>query len=398
MNKGFKKSGMVVLAVMLIFCIAFVMQNSAFAGTVKLPKTGQTTSYATGDDGDLEKGVAWPSPRFTVGTGIEADCVTDNLTGLMWAKNANLPNGTRTWQGALDYIASLNSSGGLCGYTDWRLPNINELESFVHAGESNTATWLNSQGFTNVQSTYYWSSTTYAYNTLRAWGVDMGSRHVFSFYKSTTYYYVWPVRGTTTTPAQLWKTGQTTSYATGDDGDLERGVTWPSPRFTDNGNGTVTDNLTGLVWLKNADCFGVKTWADALNSANNLADGQCGLTDGSSAGDWRLPNRKELRSLIDYSKDNPPLPTGHPFSNVQLSKFYWSSTSDSTDSSAAFYVNMQVGFVLPYNKSESYYVWPVRDRQAVAVPTMTEWGMILFMVLAGLGSVYYLRKRVIGNR
>ena len=52
------------------------------------------------------------------------------------------------------------------------------------------------------------------------------------------------------------KTGQTTFYATGDDGDLEKGVPWPSPRFTDNGNGTVTDNLTGLTWLEDANCDG----------------------------------------------------------------------------------------------------------------------------------------------
>ena len=61
-------------------------------------------------------------------------------------------------------------------------------------------------------------------------------------------------------PAPVPKTGQTTSYTTGDDGDLEMGVPWPSPRFTDKGDGTVTDNLTGLIWLKDANCFGGRTW------------------------------------------------------------------------------------------------------------------------------------------
>jgi hypothetical protein len=70
--------------------------------SISLPKTGQTTSYAPGDDGDLEKGVTWPDPRFIA----SSDCVTDNLTGLMWAKNANLPSGTKTWQQALDYVNS----------------------------------------------------------------------------------------------------------------------------------------------------------------------------------------------------------------------------------------------------------------------------------------------------
>src|SRR5215831_10404550 len=56
------------------------------------------------------------------------------------------------------------------------------------------------------------------------------------------------------TRAPVPRTGQTTSYAAGDDGALQKGVAWPTPRFTDNNNGTITDNLTGLIWLKNANC------------------------------------------------------------------------------------------------------------------------------------------------
>ena len=91
--------------------------------------------------------MAWPNPRFTV----SGDCVTDNLTGLMWAKNANLPNGTRTWQGALDYVASMNSGSGLCGYHDWRLPNRKELLSLIDYSQYNPALPLN-HPFINVQS------------------------------------------------------------------------------------------------------------------------------------------------------------------------------------------------------------------------------------------------------
>ncbi len=120
------------------------------------------------------------------------------------------------------------------------------------------------------------------------------------------------------------KTGQTTSYGTGDDGDLEKGVPWPNPRFTDNLDGTVTDNLTGLIWLKDANCFGAKLWTEALSDANGLASGSCGLTDGSIAGDWRLPNYKELFSLVDAENSDPALPSGHPFTNVQ-SYMYWCS-------------------------------------------------------------------------
>ncbi|OAD19361.1 thrombospondin type 3 repeat-containing OmpA/MotB protein [Candidatus Thiomargarita nelsonii] len=62
-----------------------------------------------------------------------------------------------------------------------------------------------------------------------------------------------------------------------------------SYRYSDNGDGTVTDNRSGLIWLKNANCFGKQKLKIAMQSAANLADGQCGLRDGSRRGDWRLP-------------------------------------------------------------------------------------------------------------
>ena len=128
--------------------------------------------------------------------------------------------------------------------------------------------------------------------------------------------------------APVEKTGQTTPYAPGDDGDLERGVAWPNPRFTDNLDGTITDNLTGLIWDKDADRFGPQHWLHALTYCNNLADGAAGtpvLTDGSVAGDWHLANVNEYQSLVHYGVSSPPVPdtlgTGHwsqgdPFNNI----------------------------------------------------------------------------------
>ena len=160
-------------------------------------------------------------------------------------------------------------------------------------------------------------------------------------------------------PAPVEKTWQTTTYATGDDGDLEKGVVWPAPRFVDNGNGTVTDNLTGLIWLKNASCFGLRTWNDALSDSNGLASGSCGLTDGSSTGDWRLPNYKELFSLVDGNNDYPPLPSGHPFVSV-IPSYYWSSTTYPGTDSVAWTVLMDIGAVVFNSKLYTNYVWPVR--------------------------------------
>jgi len=57
--------------------------------------------------------------------------------------------------------------------------------------------------------------------------------------------------------------GSITCADTGQDGDIQAGVALPDPRFTDNGDGTVTDNLTGLIWLINANCFGEQTWTQA---------------------------------------------------------------------------------------------------------------------------------------
>lgn len=162
------------------------------------------------------------------------------------------------------------------------------------------------------------------------------------------------------TGAPVEKTGQKDPYAAGDDGDLEKGSDWPDPRFTDNGDGTVTDNLTGLIWLKNANCFGQRNWATALTDSNSLANGSCGLTDGSAAGDWRLPNVKELQSLIDYGTYNVALPAGYPFTDVQ-SSYYWSATTFADFTSGAWTVTMSYGSVTYTDKTEVIYVLPVRD-------------------------------------
>jgi hypothetical protein len=169
------------------------------------------------------------------------------------------------------------------------------------------------------------------------------------------------------------KTGQTASYATGDDGDLKKGVAWPNPRFTDNGNGTVVDNLTGLIWLKNANCGGTKNWANALTFANSLYDGwtgdgsggDCGLTDGSTAGQWRLPNVREMQSLIDYGRTQPALPSGHPFTGVQFNAYWTSTTYAGSFTSTAWYVSLTDGNVNAIGKTTltPVYVWPVRGGQ-----------------------------------
>jgi len=373
------------LITLLVAAFVLLLPVLLLAGTIQLPQTGQTKCYdsagteitcaGTGQDGDIQAGVAWPNPRFTV----NGDCVTDNLTGLMWAKNGNLSNGTRTWQEALDFVASLNSSGGLCGYSDWCLPNINELESLVNADVSNLASWLNTQGFNNVQSNLYWSSTTAAWQTAYKWAILMEVGYIASGAWQGNNNYIWPVRSCRSGGVvSLPQTGQKTSYRFGDDGDLQLGVAWPNPRFHDNGDETVTDNLTGLVWLKDANCIKTKyssfdndwvfgdgsvTWQHALDFLSGINNGTYSNCSGGYT-DWRLPNRKEFHSLIDCSNYNPVLPTGHPFTNVQ-SDGYWSSTSYALVTNHAwlpYMWNGDVPMVIKdyYSSTYNSYVWPVR--------------------------------------
>jgi len=377
--------------------IFFLLLTSvAFTGTVNLPRTGQTKCYdtagiaipcaGTGQDGEIQAGVAWPNPRFTVNADTT---MTDNLTGLVWAPDGNImptrdpgwdtdytpgygtPNDGRvTWQHALDYVAKLNAENYL-NYNDWRLPNVNELESLVIADESsNVASWLNNMGFTNVQADYYLSSTSLADNKDFVWLVYLVYGSVGHGQKSySSGFYVWPVRGgdTISAPAQIWQTGQTVSYALGDDGDLEKGIAWPTPRFTDHGD-TVTDNLTGLMWTKNSNLPGdYLTWQQALDYVKGM---NAGTYENFGYTDWRLPNRKELHSLTDFSRYGPALSVGHPFTNVQtgIYSMYWSSTTNAQ----SYYKYFAWVFMMYYGHvdydGKSYntyydYVWPVRGGQ-----------------------------------
>jgi len=180
----------------LVLAASLLPLATAQAAPADLPETGQTTCTdatgfviacaGTGQDGDLRAGVAWPNPRFTVGTGAMVDCVTDNLTSLMWVR---APSATAVaWTAAPAGANTLT----LCGFSDWRLPNINELESLVNSGVADSSIYLNTQGFSGVQPTVYWSSSSYAGSAL-AWTVYMNIGYVVTFDKSNSFS-VWPVR------------------------------------------------------------------------------------------------------------------------------------------------------------------------------------------------------------
>ena len=188
----------------------------------------------------------------------------------------------------------------------------------------------------------------------------------------------WGIPQAVAQPARVPQTGQTECWdavgnpincaGTGQDGDIQAGVVFPAQRFRDNGNGTVRDNLTGLIWLQDASCDtlgpngnGTGTWQQALDAANTLASGNCSLTDRSAAGDWRLPNVNELHSLLDVGNYNPAFPSGHPFSGV-LTAFFWSSSSHVGFPFLTWTVDLEAGWTLAVIKDSpnSARIWPVR--------------------------------------
>lgn len=173
---------------------------ASLCGVASAENIAYVPKAAPGTDGAGEE---WPTPRFVV----NGNCVTDNLTGLMWAKNANL-FGQKVWRSGSDpnytYPAqeAINAMNGsdpsatgyhLCAYSDWRLPNQKELLSLLNYATTsgNSKDWLTTQNFTSVQPRY-WSSTTY--DSSNVWYVQM-STSINSKQFMSGNAFVWPVRG-----------------------------------------------------------------------------------------------------------------------------------------------------------------------------------------------------------
>ena len=140
-------------------------------------------------------------------------------------------------------------------------------------------------------------------------------------------------------------------------------ITSSDLRYTDNSNGTVTDNLTNLVWLKNANTFGLQTWEDALRLANSLESGAWGLTNGSIKGEWRMPSLSELESLFDRSQFHPALTAGHLFENVQIDDDrYWSTNHFVDDTEYAWVAELEYGISCIKLKTCPCCLLPVKAR------------------------------------
>jgi Protein of unknown function (DUF1566)/Carboxypeptidase regulatory-like domain len=322
-----------------------------------LAASGQSVSYAAGDDAAQHAGAPWPAVRFIDN---HDGTVTDALTGLIWLRDAGClqPN---LWANAVGEVNQL--ANGACGLSDgsgagqWRMPNLWELESVIDESAASPAVSAGSP-FVNVASAVYWSSTSY-YGGLvgspEAWAVRLSDGRYINDaatnVKASSMLAVWAVKGAGGGTVKLQATGLYTPYAPGDDGSVQAGVPLTFPRMRDNADGTVTDTVTGLIWLKQANCIN-QTWAGALAAIAALASGQCGLSDGSTPGNWRMPNRKEMLSIADRAQNNQAdffgtswtsgnatiSSMGAVFDNLVQLQYYWTSTTDAADTSEAWTV------------------------------------------------------------
>ena len=305
--------------------IFLLISSISFAQSIQktinlLPDTGQTGSYTStfGEDNDYNINV----PSYTNNGN---STITDNITGLMWQQ---ADGGEMTIENAIIYANNLV----LGGFSDWRLPTPIESFSILNHQNNNPAM---SNIFTASAAEYWWTNKFQVGDATKVWSTNAGGG-IGKHSKSET----------------ISAGGIKKFHA-----KAVRDVTTPttiSNHFTDNGNGTITDNLTLLVWQKvsNPNLF---TWENALVYAEGL--------NLATASDWRLPNIKELQSLNDETVSNPSVNT--TFFPTIGAHNYWSSTSLPNQTTKAWYWSTIFGVTTYDTKTNTNFVICVRGTPAV---------------------------------
>lgn len=280
--------------------------------TYRLPDTGQTNDHTAtfGEDNDY-----WDNPMSFTDNGNST--ITDNNTGLIWQKEGD---GTkRDWSDAGTYCGSLTFGD----YTDWRLPTPKELASILHYGNDRPA--IDTTYFLDTTSDTYWTSTTSTRDTLRAFNLSFTEGGDGTHLKTTADDYVRCVRG----------------YS-------------PADSFTNNSDGTITDNLTNLMWQREDDNI-ARDWEDSISYCEN--------SNLAGKSDWRLPNIRELKTIVDYSSFDPAInSTYFPNTNYLDATAYWSSTTHNVNNTVAWLAYFNNGTVNGDFKIENYYTRCVRNK------------------------------------
>ena len=284
--------------------------------TSLLPDTGQSASYTVtkGEDADY-----LINPMSFTDNGNQT--ITDNFTGLMWQKT---DGGEMTVESATTYCTSVN----LGGFNNWRLPTSHEL--FLINSYENVNPALNTTYFTKTLAEYWWTSDRRSDDATLVWAVNAGGgigahpKNETVSAGGTKKFHVRAVRNPVS-------------------------KTLPALHFKDNGNGSITDNYTGLMWQK-TQSSNTMTWEEALVYAENLSL--------AGASDWRMPNVKELQSLNDEKLFKPSFDKTF-FTGVASGNF-WSSTTLVNATTKAWDINVDYGIVSYNEKSVKEYVLCVR--------------------------------------
>lgn len=265
----------------------------------RLPDTGQTQSFTNtpGEDSDYLQ-----NPPFFIQNGDGT--VTDTVTGLMWQQ---ADGGEMTVENAAAFCENLT----LGGHDDWRLPTAQEAFSVLNQGKSNPA--LDVSIFTNTDAEYWWTSEQDATNANKIWVTNKGGG-IGNHLKTETI-----------------SAGGTKKIHVRAVREIAAPSTVPA-HFSDNGDGTVTDHLTNLVWAKTPAPDSM-TWENALVFAENFAL--------AGQDDWRLPNIKELKSLSEAGIANPSINTAF-FPEIGIQK-YWSGTTLQNQTTRAWHLDTRYG-------------------------------------------------------
>lgn len=289
---------------------------------------GRDVTAADNNDGKL--GFSYQS----VGSYLLTDCVKDNITGLTWEgkTSSGLRAGSATYSNygdgrsgdASSYVVTINATA-LCGYTDWRLPMVDELHSLVDYGGVYTGSAYVSAWFPNTISTAYWTSSPLVGSTNVAWFLNFYEGYVHYDYRNGSggSFHVRLVRGVSASMAQG-------PYSYGPD---ESGTP----------NALVTDRKTGLTWRR---CSEGQAWSNNAGTCTGLASvftHEQALVRAKSQTGWRVPNVKELSSLADRTRANPAIdPVAFPATPVN---YYWTSTPVAGSSDWAWMINFDSGYV-----------------------------------------------------